>query len=630
MLHKTRNSIQTCLALIVAQTVTLHSQTPAPSTPATPESSTTATTTTISPVPEAETEAAATNTLFAAPELDGLPTVELPPTAPVTPTGNVTINLINALVKKGILTAGEAQIMVQQAVAEAEYVQAQIAEVAAPPVESGDVRVTYVPETVRNQIKESVKSEMMTAAKEGEIQLGNAAPEWTERIKWFGDIRFRSRNDIFPEGNDNTGAFPIFNSINTGEPFDIAGTQFSPQFNTDQDRFRLQLRARLGLSADLGEGWSAGIRFGTGETNTPVSQNQTLGSARDGQGGNFSRFALWLDRAFLRYEIGSDLASNANFYFGRFENVFYAPSEILWDQDIGLDGLAFKGKAQWHDSFSIFAAGGVFPFFNTDLNFATNQPAKFESTDKYLYAAQLGVNFEIKDIATGKLSAGYYDFDGAEGRLSTPFIPLTPEDAGDTDGTRPSFAQRGNTYRPLRQIIPSVLNDFGTSRQFQFFGLATPFEVAQLAGELNFPLWEPYQLSLKGEVAKNLAFNAEDIDAIAVNNRNADPVAGEIGTFGGSDLAWIAKLEFGKAKLEHFGDWTAYVDYRSVGSDAVIDGFNDSNFGGGGTNVQGYSVGASLALSHSVKFGVRWLSANELTGPPLRQDILIFDLSAKF
>jgi hypothetical protein len=582
------------------------------------------------PTPAAEAETSAASPLFTPPPLDSIPAVVMPPSAPVTPTGNVTINLINALVKKGILTQEEAVIMVQQAAAEADAVQAQIAEVAAPPLAEGDVRVTYVPETVRNQIKEGVKADLLADIKDGDVKLPGAAAEWTERIKWFGDFRFRSRQDIYPEGNDNTGAFPIFNQINTGAPFDIAGTEFSPQFNVDQNRYRLQLRARLGVEANLGEGWTAGIRFGTGETNSPVTQNQGLGSAQNGQGGNFSKYALWLDRAFLRYEIGSDLTSNANFYFGRFDNPFFTTSELMWNENIGLDGIAFKGKAQVNDSLAFFGSGGVFPYFSTDLNFSTNLPAKFESTDKWLYAIQGGVSFKIDDDVRGKIAAGYFDFEDSEGKLSTPFIPLTPNDAGDTDGTRPAFAQKGNTYRPIRQIIPSVINDFGTARQFQYFGLATPFEVATLAAELNFSVFEPYELTLKGEMAKNLAFDEEAIDLVAVNNRNADPVDGDIGIFGGSDLAWIIKMEFGKAKMEKFGDWSAYIDYRQVGSDAVIDGFNDNYFGGGGTNLEGFSLGATMALNKNVKFGLRWISANELTGPPLRQDILIFDLSAKF
>jgi Putative porin len=570
------------------------------------------------------------NLLLAPPSLDTLPAVQAPASATPSPTTNVTINLINALVKKGVLTAEEALAMVAQAEAEASQVQAQLSEVKAPPIAAGDVRVTYIPETVKNQIREGVKADMLAAIEKGDVELGGMAPEWTERIKWFGDFRFRSRNDIFPEGNDSSGSFPIFNSINTGAPFDVAGTIFSPQYNVDQDRYRMQLRARLGMEATLDDGWYAGMRFGTGETNTPVSQNQGLGSAQNGQGGNFSKYALWLDRAFLRYEYGSDLASNLNFYVGRFDNPFFTASEIMWNENIGFDGVALKGSAVINESVSAFAAGGLFPIFNTDFNFSTNQPQKFESTDKWLLAAQAGISFALDEHITGKLAAGYFDFRGAEGRLSSPYIPLGPEDAGDTDGTRPSFAQKGNTYRSIRQIVPSVINNFGTSRQYQYFGLATPFKVATLAGEINFTNWQPYQLTLKGETAKNTAFNSDEIDLVAVNNRGADPAAGGVGGFGGSDLAWITKLEFGKAKFEKFGDWSTWIDYRSVGSDALIDGFNDNYFGGGGTNIEGYSIGAQVALSSRVKVGLRWISANELTGPPLSQDIFLFDLSAKF
>jgi hypothetical protein len=43
----------------------------------------------------------------------------------------------------------------------------------------------------------------------------------------------------------------------------------------------------------------------TGGNNAPVSTNQTLGSTNSGnggQGGNFSKYDLWLDRAFIKYE----------------------------------------------------------------------------------------------------------------------------------------------------------------------------------------------------------------------------------------------------------------------------------------------------------------------------------------
>lgn len=578
-------------------------------------------------LPKADAAAAPpAHTLVAPPSLDSLPAVEAPASAPHTPTTNVTINLINALVKKGILSAEEAQGMVMQAEAEAAQVQAQIAEVAAPPVADGDVRVTYIPETVRNQIKDSVKSEMIAAAKNGDIELGGMAPEWTERIKFFGDIRTRFEADLLSgRNNDNTGAFPNFNAINQGAPFDVAGTQFSPQYNVDQDRYMFKLRARLGADINLDEHWFAGIRIGTGNSSTPLSGNQTLG----GGGSNFSKYALWLDRAFVKYEIGSPLADGISFSIGRFDNPFFS-TPLTWADEIGFDGIAVRGSKSINDHSSVFLTAGAFPIFNTDYNFSSNQPSKFDSTDRYLYAAQLGADFRLDDKIQAKFAVAYYDFHGIEGKLSDPFIPLTNQDAGNTDNTRPLFAQRGNTYRPLRQIIPSVINNFGTSYQYQYFGLASPFKEAVLTGKIDINNWEPYQLSIIGEYAKNTEWNKNEINAVAVNNRGADPAKGQVGQYDGSDTAWFLRAQFGKEKFEKRGDWRAWIDYRYIGSDAVVDAFNDDDFGDGGTNMEGFSMGASVALSKRSSIGVRWFSANEITGPPLKSDIFFLDFSTKF
>ena len=67
-------------------------------------------------------------------------------------------------------------------------------------------------------------------------------------------------------------------------------------------------------------------------------------------------------------------------------------------------------------------------------------------------------------------------------------------------------------------------------------------------------------------------------------------------------------------------------------ANAVIDGFNDSDFGSPltGTNLKGYTVGASMALSPRVKFGVRWMGANNIDDPAYKSDLLQLDLTAKF
>jgi hypothetical protein len=134
---------------------------------------------------------------------------------------------------------------------------------------------------------------------------------------------------------------------------------------------------------------------------------------------------------------------------------------------------------------------------------------------------------------------------------------------------------------------------------------------------------------LLGEVTKNIAFDASDINTKAVNNRGAAN-GSSIGAFDGGDTAWNLAFQIGKPAMETFGDWQAAFGYRYVESDAVVDGFTDSDFGGGGTNVQGFTLGGAMAVSPAVRLGLRWMSSDEITGPPLSTDILQFDINAKF
>lgn len=569
------------------------------------------------------------------PALDKLP---LPTPEPViaqtgSPSQNVTINLINRLVERGVLTHADADDLIKQAVADANKAR-QEAEAgdALAPTGDGAVRVAYIPESVRAQIRDEIKTEVLAQAKDEKWAGAAAFPDWVNRIRWFGDIRVRYETNLFPEGSDNTGSFPNFNAINTGKPFDVAGTVFSPQLNVDEERTRLRLRARIGMDVNLGDGFTAGIRLATGDSSTPVSANQSFGLANQGQGGNFSKYSIWLDRAFIKYELGGLPNKNLAITAGRMDNPFFVVSEVMWDEDLGFDGIALQSKYEVFRGVTPFIAGGLFPIFNTDLNFSSNQPDKFESTDRWLYGAQGGIEFNLKNKVVAKFAAAWYDFRDIEGRLSSPYTPLTADDAGDTDNTRPSFAQKGNTYMALRNIIPSALNDYGTKNQFQYFGLATPYTIANYSGKIDLNFFEPYQISLLGDYSKNLAFDQSAIDAIAVNNRGpvaADSATG-IGSYAGGDTAWSLQLQVGKGKFEKRWDWSASIGYRYVESDAIVDAFADSDFGVAGTNHEGITLGAAVALSPRVKVGFRWMSANEIAGPPLSADIIMFDLSAKF
>src|SRR5262249_24954291 len=147
--------------------------------------------------------------------------------------------------------------------------------------------------------------------------------------------------DLFPRGNASSGEFPDFNGINTNKPFDVNFVDPANEcyLDVDQNRTRPRLRARVGLAAELGSGFSTFVRVGSGESPNPGSANQTLG-------GDFSRYQFWLDSAAVRWAALEDALWVR---LGKFGNPFFN-TELLWSPDVMLDGLAASWSprsAEW-------------------------------------------------------------------------------------------------------------------------------------------------------------------------------------------------------------------------------------------------------------------------------------------
>jgi hypothetical protein len=572
--------------------------------------------------------------------------------APDGPSNSFAISLLKRLVKRGILTQEDADELTKEAQADAANARAQsqadaaaasqavvtqvatkAAEMTPPPPSEDEVRVPYIPEVVKDEMRDEIKKDVMAQARSENLAAPRAIPDWVPKFRFTGDVRTRYDGTFFPNTNDTTGAFPNFNAINTGSPFDVAGTQFSPQYNVNQDRERFRIRARIGADIDLQNGFSAGIRLGSGQDDSPVTENQTLGYANNGQGGNFSKYQIWLDRAFLKWEYEADGNPDKAFSImvGRTDNPYFGTT-LLWARDLGFDGLTLQGRYNVGQGVTPFLTTGAYPIFNTDFNFATNQPSKYQSEDKYLFAVQLGTDWKIDKDFNAKVAGALYYFDNIEGHLSDPFTPLTTSDQGNTDDSRPAFAQNGNTYFPIRDIVPTAQNDFGTIDQFQYYGLASAFHELDFIGQLNYDHFAPYRASLIGEWTENLAFDAAKIGAVAVNNRGPNTASGALGGYQGGDTAWIVTLRVGKAALERFGDWSFDAGYRYLESDSVVDGFNDSDFGAPlyGTNLKGWTVGGDMALAPNVWLSLHLMSANSISGPPFKSDVVQFDINGKF
>jgi hypothetical protein len=560
------------------------------------------------------------------------------------PSSNATVNLINLLVKQGTLSEEQAAALIKQADDEAyvarqatrdattkaegaEKAAATASDAVSPP---GTKRVTYVPEIVKKQLRDEIRAEVMAKAEKENWASPGKYPEWAQRIRFYGDIRARYEGDHFAPIN---GPLENYNAINTGSPFledntNAVNPYFPPTYNTSQDRNRFRFRARLGADVDLFDGFTAGLRIATGDSSSPVSTNQTFG----GNGGDFSKYALWLDRAFVKYQPVQDFVGSV----GRFDNPFWSPTDLVWYKEIGFDGFAIQAKQEVVEGFTPFFVGGAFPVFNTDLNAGLSTadlagPIKVPSRDKWLFGAQGGFGARFDPETNLTLAVAYYDFTNVRGRLSSACLVYTASDSCDTDLLRPSFAQKGNTYMQLRNVpvvLPISAKDTGTLN-YQYYGLASDFRPVVASAQLDFAQFNPVHIILDAEYVWNTAFNRAAVAAVAVNNF-APTSDGSVGPFNGGNQGWLARLTVGDKEVKHLWDWNAHVGYKYLQSDAMVDAFVDSDFGLGGTNLKGYFIGGNVGLGENVWTSMRWMSANNIAGLPYKVDIVQLDLNARF
>lgn len=98
------------------------------------------------------------------------------------------------------------------------------------------------------------------------------------------------------------------------------------------ERNRHRIRARIGLTADVTDDVTVGLRLSSGGDD-PVSGNQTLG---DGA----SRKSIGIDRAFFDWNVTDNLAVSG----GKMGNPFFRPGSnfLVFDGDLNPEGLALS------------------------------------------------------------------------------------------------------------------------------------------------------------------------------------------------------------------------------------------------------------------------------------------------
>lgn len=569
-----------------------------------------------------------------------------PAAAQPSPSPNATVNLIRLLVEQKIITAEAGEKLLAQAESEARQAVASApppgtAVAASAAVAAGTVRVPYVPQVVRDQIRDEVKAEVMQTAKTEGWAAANAVPSWVEHVKIGGDIRVRNETDLY--SRNNTDQFVDFAAFNANGPTNITPTTQGttiPLINSRTDRNVARLRARLRIDANITDKVEVGFRLASGDQNSPVSTNQLLG-------GGFTKKNIWLDQAYVTLKPGLGTALT----FGRMPNPFWT-TELLYDEDVNFDGVAATINAPVSSAMSFAATAGAFPFDLASNSFPTLSGVKTSQPSRYLFAGQLRATWAASDALEFRLGVGYNRFEHVQGQLSSLCAAyLGGSTQCLTDLTRPTFMQKGNTLFLLRNLsLDPSGRDFS---QPQFAGLAMRYEILNVNVDANVKVNDDIRVTLTGSYVRNLGFRAADVCRFApqgspiTNIVNAAPAGGtNVGVCVTPDpnatvKQYAQKFQSGREGYQlsasvgypmpkAWGEWRATAGYRRVEPDAVLDGLADSDFHGGGTNAKGYFVSGTLGLFKDVHLTGRYFSANEIYGPPLSIDIVQVDLNVNF
>ena len=425
-------------------------------------------------------------------------------------------------------------------------------------------------ETVTNEIKKDVQEQVKDEIKKEVLDETKKEIQSAAAPEWTKRIRFSGDIRLRYEGDffsKNNGEF-----LNPASPTQILNSQ------TEQDRFRV--RARLGASTDLPDNLEAGVRFTTGDPANPVTTQQTMGNY-------FNNYQVVMDLAYLKFTPNPDFT----FIGGRFKNPFFA-TDLIWWRDLSFDGFSGTYQAKLSDAFQPFFTVGAFPL--QDISLSTD--------DKYLFAGQAGIDINPHKNLSGKLGVAFYDYQHAQGTANNPAFP------DEYDYTAPVYEQKGNT-----------LFDIQPSTSTPIYALAANYHGLNVTGIFDIAFWNPVHVILTGDYVNNLGFSRSSVERLT-----------GVPDIPSQTQGYLAGLTVGYPEINKRWDWRVYGYYKYLEADAVLDAFTDPDFHLGGTNAKGWALGGDLGLGKNLWASLKWVTTNEIKGPPFGIDSLFVDLNYRY
>ena len=433
------------------------------------------------------------------------------------------------------------------------------------------VHVAYIPEATKREMTELIKAEVLAQSKAERWGDPGTLPDWLNRVAISGDIRFRNFYTKLSKNNTPAGQ-QYTDGVFTRAP-DIVGGSFggtlSP-YDTQHSADNWYLRARLNIDAKVNDNVSIGTSLTTGNTTSRTSLSQGLGQ-------NFNNESVVINRAAIKV----DPARWASVTAGRMRNPFLG-TDLIWADDLSFDGIVGSVNYNVTPTLNTAVTAGYFPL-------RIDNPGT--SDGRALVAMQFKLDWSITNKTQLTAGVGTFNYRNIVGTAEDNTTQTSVSDYVSRYEYPVGFRQTGNTL-----FIINAPNDPNVN-----WGLASKFREVDLIARLDYAYNENMHVTFTSDYVKNVGYNAHDIF-----ERTGYTIQD------GRNTGFQEKLEVGAPVIKDKGSWNASILYRKLGSDAVLDAFNNPDFGFGGTNNKGTIFALNYGIYKNTWITARYLSSNLL------------------
>jgi len=366
--------------------------------------------------------------------------------------------------------------------------------------------------------------------------------------------------------NESVKQLDLYGNLNLRWQHVQLNNQTADQDNSFQDqsaRFRLLIGTRFTLT----DGVFGGVELSTGNAGNANAAgfSSNANDRYNTIGQRSGDYSLLLSKAYVGWHATPEIT-----VIGGRQSVPFYSTEMVWDSDVRLDGVTEKvnlGKLLGlGDGLSLNFVSGQFLMGNNQ-SFTAYQGGNngHENQDGWMYQSQLQVSADLGGakltIAPGVLWANGAD----AAAISNGNLGL-----GDAVTPGPGTTNYLNNLAVL--LVP---------------------------GDVSFDL-----AGVKAKFLWDFAYNF-GATANAENSRLTGNTAAPGDQSSTQDrMAWLLGFQLGQNK--HKGDFSAFANYRELGSGAIQGAFTDSDFALGRLNQRGFQIGVAYSLTNSTKLSAKY------------------------